>query len=69
VNREYRKGLKKHTCGAPVLRISRVEVMFSTFTTWGAARPEVQDPVAHDEVQTQDFDLNDELGGYYGVEC
>ena len=33
----------------------------------GAARQEVQYPVAQDVVQTQG--LNDKLGGYYGVEC
>jgi hypothetical protein len=37
-----------HPCGAPVLRISEVEVLFPTFTTWGAAHQEVQDPVAQD---------------------
>ena len=35
VNREYRRGLSTHPCGAPVLRISEVEVLFPTFTTWG----------------------------------
>ena len=35
VNREYRRGLSTHPCGAPVLRISIVEVLFPTFTTWG----------------------------------
>ena len=35
----------------------------------GAARQEVQDPVAQGGVQTQGLKLNDELGGYYGVEC
>ena len=35
VNREYRKGLSTHPCGAPVLRISEVEVLFQTFTNWG----------------------------------
>ena len=29
------EGLSKHLCGAPVLRISKVEVMFPTFTTLG----------------------------------
>ena len=41
-----------HRCGAPVL---------------GAARQEVQAPVAQGGVQTQGPKLNDELGGYYGV--
>ena len=35
MNREYRRGLSTHPCGAPVLRISIVEVLFPTFTTWG----------------------------------
>ena len=35
VNREYRRGLRIHPCRAPVLRISRVEMLFPTITTWG----------------------------------
>jgi hypothetical protein len=35
----------------------------------GAARQEVQDPVAHDGVETQGLKLNDEFGVYYGVKC
>ena len=69
VNRDYRRGLRTHPCGAPVLRISEVEMLFPTFNTWGAARQEVQDPVAPGGVQTQGPELNYELGGYYGVEC
>jgi hypothetical protein len=68
VNREYRRGLSMHSCGAHVLRINEVEGLFPTFTTWGSARQEVQDPVAQDGVQTQDTVLDDELGGYYCVE-
>jgi hypothetical protein len=41
LNREYRRGLRTHPCGALVLRISGVEMLFPTFTTWGAARQEV----------------------------
>jgi hypothetical protein len=59
VNREYRRGLSTHPCGTHVVRIREVEV----------ARQEVQDPVAQGRVQTQGPKLNDELGGYYGVEC
>ena len=33
----------------------------------GAARQEVQDPVAQGGVETQGLKLNDEFGGYYGV--
>ena len=35
MHREYRRGLSTHLCGAPVLRVSEVEMLFSTFTTWG----------------------------------
>ena len=35
VNREYRRGLRMHPVGAPVLRISGVYMLFPTFTTWG----------------------------------
>jgi hypothetical protein len=35
MNREYRRGLSTHPCGAPVLRISEVEVLFPTIPTWG----------------------------------
>ena len=35
----------------------------------GAARQEVQNPVAQDGVETQGLKLIDEFGGYYGVEC
>jgi hypothetical protein len=45
LKRDYRRGLSTNPCGAPVLRISVVEVLFPTFTTWGAAHQEVQDPV------------------------
>ena len=34
VNREYRRGPSTHPCGAPVLRVSEVEKLFPTFTTW-----------------------------------
>jgi hypothetical protein len=42
-----------------------VEVLFRNL---GVARQEVQDPVAQGRVQAQGPELNDELGGYYGVE-
>ena len=35
VYREYRRGLRTHPCGAPLLRISVEVVMLPTFTTWG----------------------------------
>jgi hypothetical protein len=51
-----------------MLRISEAEVLFPTFTTWGATGVQVQDPVAQGVVQTQGPELDDELSGYYGVE-
>ena len=62
VNREYRRGLSTHPCGAPELRISEVEVV-SYLHHLGAALQEVQDPVAQGGVQTQGLKLNDTLGG------
>ena len=34
VNREYKRGLSTYRYVAPVLRISMVEVLLTTFTTW-----------------------------------
>ena len=34
-----------------------------------ASCQKVQVPIAQDGVETQGLKLNDELGGYYGVEC
>ena len=44
VNREYRRGLRMHPCGAPVLRISGVEMLFPAFTIWGrpVSKPRTQ---------------------------
>jgi hypothetical protein len=50
-----------------VLRISGEEMLLPTLTTWGA-RQEVQYPVAQGGVETQGLELDDKLGGYYGVE-
>ena len=69
VNREYRRGLSTHPCGAPVLRISEVEVLFPTFTTWRQPVRKSRTQLHRAEFQTQGTKLNDELGGYYGVEC
>jgi hypothetical protein len=66
VNREYRRGLSTHPCEAPTLRISGMEMLIPTFTTRGQ---EVHDPIAQGEIETQGLQLDDELGGYYGVEC
>jgi hypothetical protein len=67
VNRDYRRGLSTHPCGAPVLRISGG--VFSYVHHLGVARQEGQYPFAQGGVHTQGLELKDELGGYYGVEC
>ena len=54
------EGAEHTPLGGPVLRISGLEVMFPTFTTWEQpARQEVQDPVAQGGVQTQGLEIND----------
>ena len=67
VNRDYR-GLSMQPCGAPVLRSSEVEVLFPISTTW--VRPVRK---SRNQLHRVGFrpraSLNDELGGYYGVEC
>jgi hypothetical protein len=35
----------------------------------GAARQKVQDSIAQGRVETQGLQLDNELGGHYGVEC
>jgi hypothetical protein len=64
VNRESRRGLSMHPCGDQ----QSVDVL-SYLHHLGAARQKIQDPIAQGEVETQGLKLNDELGGYYGVEC
>ena len=61
VNREYRRGLRTHPCGAPVLRISGDVVAYPHHL--GAARQEVQYPVAQGGVETYGLELDDEFGG------
>ena len=62
VNREYRRGLRTHLCGAPVLRISGEEMLVPTLTNWGY-------PVAQGGVETQGLELDYKFGGYDGVKC
>ena len=62
VNREYRRGLSTLPCGAPVSRISEVEMLFSTLTTWGAHQ-EAQNPIAQGRVETQGLKLMMSLEG------
>ena len=68
LNRKYRRGLSTHPSVAPVSRISGGGVV-AYLHHLGAARQEVQDPVAQGGVKTQGLELNDEVGGYWGVKC
>ena len=65
VNREYRRGLRTHPKG-PSVEDQRSGDVVSYLHHLGAARQEGQDSIAQGGVETK---LNDELGGYYGVEC
>jgi hypothetical protein len=67
VNREYRRGLSTHPCESPVLKISEVE-MFPTFTSWGRLVRKSRTKL-HRVGSDPGPEFNDELGGYYGVEC
>jgi hypothetical protein len=67
VNREYRRVLRTHTCGAPVLRISGLEMLFPTFTTWGRPFRKSRTQLHRDLVENQGLEIIDEFGGYYGV--
>jgi hypothetical protein len=51
-----------------VLRVSEVEMLLPTLTTWGWP-VKVQDPIAQGEIETQGLQFKDELGWYYGVGC
>ena len=55
---EYRRGLSTHACGATVLRISGVEILFPSLTR---ARQKVQVSVAQAGVEPQGLALNDEF--------
>ena len=65
---DEQEGLSMHPCGSAVLMVSEVEMLFPTFTTWGRA-VKVQEPIAQGGVEAQGLQLDDELGGYHGVEC
>ena len=64
LNREYRRGLRTQPC-----EDQRSRDVVSYLHHLGATRQEVQNPVALGGVETQGLKLNDEFGGYYGVEC
>jgi hypothetical protein len=69
VNREYRRGLRLHSCGDPVLRISGVEMLLPTLTTWGRPVRKSRTHLHRAGSKTQGLELIDEFGGYYGVKC
>jgi hypothetical protein len=78
LNSKYRRGLSMHPCGARACNLvehaplcvedQQSGGVVSYLHHRGAARQEVQDPIAQGGVQTQGPELNDELGAYYGVE-
>ena len=60
VNREYRRGMRTHPCGALVEEQQSGDLV-SYLHHLGAARQEVQDLVVQGGVKTQGLKLNDEL--------
>ena len=53
----------------PIVEGQRSGDVVSYLHHLGAACQKVQDPVAQGGVETQGLQLDDELVGYYGVEC
>jgi hypothetical protein len=64
-----RRGLSKHSCRAPVLRIRVVEVLFPTFTTWGWPVRKSRTQLHMAGFRPRAPSLMMSLEGYYGVEC
>ena len=54
---------------APIVEGQRRGDVVSYHHHLGAARQKVQNPIAQGGVKTQGLQLDDELGGYYGVQC
>ncbi len=69
VYREYRSGLRRQPCGAPVLRIRGDEVVVAHSDHLTSACQEVQDPAAQKSVQSQSLELLNQCGRHYGVKC
>ena len=69
VNRKHRRGLSTHPCGGPCVKDQRSGDVVSYLHHLGAARQEVQHPIAQGVVQNHGLKLNDGLGGNYFVEC
>ena len=63
------EGAEYATLRGPSVEDQRSGSVVSYVHHLGVAHQEVQDPVAQGGVQTQSLKLNDELEGYYGVEC
>jgi hypothetical protein len=68
VNREYNGGLTTHHCGAPVLRIKDWGCCFRSSPPGGRPVRESRTQLHRVGLRPRDPKLNDELGGYYGVE-
>ena len=68
VNREYSRVTKYTSLKGPSVKDQRGRRVVAYPYHLGAALQEVQDPVAQGGVQTQCLKLNDEFGGYHGVE-
>ena len=69
VNREYRRGFRMHPCGAPVLRISGVELLFPTLTTWGRPISKSRTQLHRAGSRPMVSSLMTSLEGNYGVKC
>ena len=68
VNSEYRMGLSMLPLLGPSVEDQRSGGVVSYLHYLGADCSDVQDPVAQGGVQAQGPELNDELGGYHGIE-
>ena len=67
--KEVQEGAEHASLWGPSVEYQQSGGVFSYLQPPGEQPVEVQDPVAQGGVQTQGLKLNDELGGYYGVEC
>ena len=68
VEQRVQEGAEHPSLWGPSVEDQRSGGVVSYLHHLGAARQEVQDPVAQGGVEIQGLKLNDELGGYYGVE-
>jgi hypothetical protein len=66
---EVQEGAEHAPLWSPSVEDQQRGCVVSYLDHLGATLKEIQDPVAQCRVQTQSLELDDELGGYYGVEC